>query len=312
MKVYNLDTNLLDNNNKLDEEKLYSILKNNIKYLNSSSLENNTNNNTVNNIYNIEINNNKYLLKTLLYNQLRNADKEILNMTKINSNKLVKPYILQCKYMVKTSDMIVSIFENVNSMLISNFINNIHNLYDNAKRIKLKRYLIIGLLKATNDLHKANVCHLQINVNNILISMNNNYNENKTYTEKSPINIKFINFNLNFNNKKKKYIHVNQLKPLDPFINYNETNKFITLEEGKKYDLWCISLIIFKILLPSNIYNNLITKIISDKNFEYDISIDDEFISIYNNLKIYSLIALYKRENIDFILNKIILDEKHD
>lgn len=168
MKVYNLKTNLLDSNNVLNEQKLQELLTQNINKFEPVSLNNKTRNSTANNIYDIKINGNKYFLKTLLYNQLIEPEKELDNMTKINSNRVIKPYILQCKYLVKTNDTIISIFENVDSMVLLDFINKIQSLTDIEKKNKIKRYLIIGLLKAVADLHKVNVCHLQLNVNNIL------------------------------------------------------------------------------------------------------------------------------------------------
>lgn len=312
MKVYNLKTNLLDSNNVLNEQKLQELLTQNINKFEPVSLNNKTRNSTANNIYDIKINGNKYFLKTLLYNQLIEPEKELDNMTKINSNRVIKPYILQCKYLVKTNDTIISIFENVNSMVLLDFINKIQSLTDIEKKNKIKRYLIIGLLKAVADLHKVNVCHLQLNVNNILINMNNKYNNNEVYSTENPIKIKLINFNLNFNNKKKKYINIQKLDKLDPYFNYS-VEKIISLLEGKKYDTWCVGLIIFRIVLEPTQYFKFIDLLIKNKIIKKtEISYDNEFDEICENILQYSLSPLNKREESDFILNMIVLDEKHN
>lgn len=313
MKILNVDTTLLDVNNKLDEIKMNSILSDKINNVETKSINNKTNNSNTNNIYDITINGRQYFMKTLLHSQLSDMDKEINNMSKINSNRIVKPYILQCKYLVKTNDTIISIFEKVDSMIIKDFISNIHKMTDKNKKLKLQRYLIIALLKAISELHKVNICHLKINVNNILVSNNNNYDETELYSTNLPIKVKFINFNLTFNNRKKKYINVKQLEHLDPYINYSQ-HKLISLSEAKKYDLWCITLIILKIIFNPEVYYNLVTELISGKYKENEINysnLDKSFSIIFNNLVKYILTSLEKRETGDFILNKIILDEKH-
>ena len=250
-------------------------------------------------------------MKTLLHSQLSDMDKEINNMSKINSNRIVKPYILQCKYLVKTNDTIISIFEKLDSMIIKDFISNIHKMTDNNKKLKLQRYLIIALLKAISDLHKVNVCHLKINVNNILVSNNNSYDETELYSTNLPIKVKFINFNLTFNNRK-KFINVKQLEHLDPHFNYSQ-HRLISLSEAKKYDLWCITLIILKILISEDIYYKLIKELITGNSINRnELIIDKSFNKVYNNLGKYVLTSLDKRETGDFILNKILLDEKHD
>lgn len=311
MKVYNLKTGLLNSNNEIDETKLQDILTQNIQRVEPISLNNKTMNSTANNIYDIKINGSNYFLKTLLYNQLSEPEKEINNMTKINSNRVVKPYILQCKYLIKTDDTVISIFENVDGMILKDFINKIQALTNIEKKTKLKRMLIIVLLKAIADLHKVNICHLQININNILVSMNTKYNENDSYSTENPILIKFINFNLNFNNKKKKYINIQLLDKLDPYFNYS-TKRLITLNEGCKYDLWCIGLIIFKIILEPSEYKKFILTLIKTKKFNTNINYDSKFDKISENIAEYLLTSLDKRETADFILNMIILDEKHD
>jgi serine/threonine protein kinase len=310
MRIYETAENLLTPRNTIDEQKLQRLLSEQISNVNPISINNKTSNLTANNIYDIEINGRKYLLKTLLHSQLTDSEKEISNMTKINSNRIVKPYILQCKYLVKTKDTIISIFESVNSMLIKDFITKIYSITDYTKRIKLKRYLIIGLLKAIADLHEVNICHLQLNVNNILVSNNPKYNELDDYSTEQPLIIKFINFNLNFNNKRKKYINTTYLEKIDPYINYN--NQIISLDEAKKYDIWCIGLIVLKILLNPDIYYKFIETLITKKILTADIEIETEFDDYYNNLSKYSLTSMDKREPIDFTLNKIILDEKHN
>jgi serine/threonine protein kinase len=309
MKVYNLKTKLLTSSNTVDEKKLYSVLNQNITNNKPFQLINKTQNTTANNVYDIKLNGIKYLLKTLHYSQLTDIDKEISNMTRINNNHIVKPYILQCKYLVRTNDTIVSIFESVDSMLINDFIKKINSLKDNEKQ-KMRRYLIIGLLKAISDLHIVNVCHLNININNILVNINHKFNNN-VYTTENPLFIKFINFNLQFNNRKKQYISPSKLTHLDPYINY-EDDRLITLEEAKCYDLWCISLIILKIILYSDIYYTLIEKLISSRILDNTNDILPDFIIVYNNLAKYVFTDLNKRETGDFILNKIILDEKHN
>lgn len=312
MKVYNLETSLLDSNNQIDEQKLNSVLSEKIEKMKPQSINNKTNNSSVNNLYDIEINGRKYFMKTLLHSQMDDIDREISNMAKINSNKVVKPYILQCKYLVRTNDTIVSIFENVDSMIIKDFISKIHKLDDKEKKLKLQRYLIFALLKAISDLHKVNVCHLKINVNNILVNINQNYDNSETYSTQLPIIVKFINFNLAFNNRKKKYINIQQLDKLDPYFNYSSV-QLISLVDAKKYDLWCITLIILKILLPEDVYYKLIKELITGNSINRDdLMIDESFNEVYNNLGKYVLTSLDKRETGDFILNKILLDEKHN
>jgi serine/threonine protein kinase len=308
MKVYNIKTKLLTPSNTINEKKLYSILNKNISNNKPFQLTNKTKNTAVNNVFDIELNGNKYLLKTLQYSQL--TDNEISNMTRINRNSIVKPYILECKYLVKTTDSIVSIFENIDSILITDFINNINKIKDKETHNKLKRYLIISLLKAISDLHNVNICHLNINVNNILVNMNPLYNSEDVYSTEMPLIIKFINFNLKFNNRKKDFILSSKLSRLDPYINYKQDN-MLTLEEGKKYDLWCIGLIILKVILASDIYYSFIERIISLQEVSKP-DIQLEFNIIYVNLVKYTLTDLKQRETGDFILNKIILDEKHN
>jgi serine/threonine protein kinase len=312
MQIYNLKSKILTSEKTVDEKKLYNILHRKILDKTNFQLKNKTQNNTANNIYDIKLNKTRYLLKTLLNSKLSNMNKQINNMTLINNNDVVKQYILECKYLVRTNDVLISIFEYVNSMLLKDFINRLHTITDTKKKEKLQRYLIISLLKSISDLHKANICHLQINVNNILVSINNNYNNSNIYSTEYPLNIKFINFNLQFNNRPNKFINTSILQKLDPFINY-KANVSLSLINAKKYDIWCISLIIFKIILLPNEYINFVKNIINKTSISnLTITINDNVRPVYNNLDKYVLTELKNRKTADFILNKIILDEKHN
>lgn len=320
MKIITLNETKLINKKNIEKSLIEKILNKHIKNINNDNLRNDLHNNL--NIENLKlmpitIKNKKYLMKTIVIDisNKYEYDKEISNISKINKINRIKDYLVNCMYLIKSDDLLLSIFEYIKSITIKKYISNIINEKEKKKE-KLTRYLINMLLKSINELHKSNICHLQININNILVSLKTEYLKGKNmYKKNDPLVIKYINFNLNTRTEKDKYIEKKNIKKIDPYIDLLK-DKYISLTNCKKYDIWCIGLIIMKLILKENIFYELLKKkfkIENNKDFQSKkILVSKNYKLIYENCVKYIFTNIKNRENGEFILNKIILDEKHN
>lgn len=340
------EENLLTENNELDSEKLRKILLQNIPKIDIDSLKSKYDNNNGNNLYSLKINGKEYYLKSLPLNskkQIVSTNKSVAtvndnieNIKRINKTRQVKPYILECRYIIVSNDTVLSVFEKFeNSITLRELLKKISNTNEEYNYIII-RQIIVQLFKIFAELHNAGICHLNITPDNILLKKNPLANANETYTSESLFKIKLLNFNLNFKRGfARKIGNSSNLNPIDPFIN---EDSIISIQEAIKYDIWCLSLLILKLILKSELYYNHILEYkknnldnnsslflpinhdiiknsdITDDKINNDI-VDklkhSKYLHIYNNIMKYGLVPLENRESCDFIINLIILDEKH-
>lgn len=297
MKVINLgNINLVNSNNEINTEIIKKQLNTDV-ILNSKS--------------NINIAGKNFNLNTISLNPHthKSLDMEINNIKRLNSNKKLKPLLLQYKYLIKGKDGIITIFEDFQKALkLKEMITKL-NTIDNVKQTKITRYLISNLLRTLSEIHNNNVAHLQLYPENILIKVNENYDSNTDlYKNYEPLELKYINFNLNTSTKSKKYISANKINNIDPYLK-DETE--LSLEKSKKFDLWCIGIIILKLVTKEKLYEQTLKDILSGKNIDNNVLKSQNFVNYFNNIKKYALCNLKDRQTPQFILNKTYLDEKH-
>lgn len=314
MKVIDLKAKSILSKDKktINEDELISLLKNNIIDFHSinklHSLQN-----AKNNLYEITtVNNNNYYLKTIEKKPNENLTKEIQNMKTINNNDNIKHYLLKCIFLFNTKHILISIFEKADLITLDKF------LAQQSIDFNEKRQIILLLLKTLNDFHNEKIYHMNLSSHNVLINRNPRYTEKEIYTTQQPFIIKLINFNLNYS----KAGRFKSLNPIDPEFNYfmdnlKIRNRQVYQRNNYKYDIWCLSLIILKLIIKSKLYYNFIINNIN--NYPHisttdskELLMDELYSKIYNNIMTYGLSGLNKRQSANFILNKIILDEKHD
>lgn len=297
MKVIELKKKLVNTNNELNINLLKSHLNQDI-ILNSKS--------------NINISGKNFNLNTISINSQSKKilTTEINNIKRLNSNKKLKPLILQYKYLIKGNDSIITIFEEFNkSLKLKDMIIKLKTI-EHAKQLRIIRYLISNLLRTLSEIHLNNFAHLQLYPENILVRINDNYDSNsELYKNYEPLELKYLNFNLNTSTKTKKYITTNKISNIDPYLK-NET--ILTLDKSQKFDLWCIGIIILKLITKDEMYEQTLKDILAGNNISNDVLKSQEFSNYFNNIKKYALCDLKKRESSQFILNKTYLDEKHD
>lgn len=323
----------LTSNNTVNKKKLESIIKKNIKteYNDVIGELNDLYNSKDNCLFELPINQTLYYIKTIPLTRLNYTSNtnNIKNIKDLQLNANISKYLFMYKYLLQTKDALISIFEKEdNYMTLREYI---VLLKHKTNKYAYTRYLIISLLNALTIMHKSGVCHLNINGNSILIRENPLFNMTTLYSEE-PLFIKFINFNLNYNKKiQKRFISANELKPLlDPYLrNLHDTHQndnkylshntqYMSYKNCIKYDVWCMSLIILRIILLENLYKEILQSYISNgfilvntNNNELYLN-DKRFLKIYNNIIKYGLCSLNERKNIDFIFNIILLSEQHD
>jgi serine/threonine protein kinase len=103
----------------------------------------------------------------------------------------------------------------------------------------------------------------------------------------------------------------------DPYVSkyvINNSTRLSTSDKevlGRKYDLWCIGLIILHFILNSNIDVNKLN--LNDiKGLDTSSLINEKEFSLYlNNCKKYLLVPIKNRKSSKFVEEKIILDEKY-
>lgn len=297
MKVIELKKKLVNTNNELDINLLKKYLQKDI-ILNSKS--------------NINISGKNFNLNTISINSQANKllTTEINNIKKLNSNKKLKPLILQYKYLIKGNDSLITIFEEFNkSLKLKDMITKLQTI-EETKKIRIIRYLISNLLRTLSEIHLSNIAHLQLYPENILVRVNEAYDtNNELYKNYEPLDLKYLNFNLNTSSKTKKYILVNKINNIDPYLK-NET--LLTLDKAQKFDLWCIGLIILKLIIKEELYEKTLKDILTQKDISNNVLKSQELANYFNNIRKYALNALNKRETAQFILNKTYLDEKHN
>lgn len=319
MKYIKLDNvNILDDKKSLMTDKLNLLLNNNITKIKENVVPKYSSEKSVN-LSEINISNKPFYVKTLpLSNLGEDYMREINNMRSINSNRKIKKHILHCKYLLHTNDAVVSIFEKINeTMLLRDFLNNLAS-YDNNSRDIIIRHLIICLMKSLHILHQENISHTQLSLDNILINSNPLYDKDDLYSNEEAFIIKYINFNLSHNRLKKKYISNDKVANMvDPYM---KEKVMLSLADCINYDIWCLGLIILKLIVKQDKYYDYISNlsINNDANVDIekllpnDILRSDKYKKFYSNLKRYIFTKPEDRQSMMFILNKIFLDEKHN
>lgn len=333
MRIISLRNETLYDNDRVNIDKIKLLLN---KFITKDEHSNNN----IENVFSGY--NNNYLLKYKDEQKNNNYMVRIFKNTLFNIGNALKHYrllkkkedldslILSNDYVLKCKDSIIVVSKNIldNMVFLRDFISRVNNKIRNhnltiensnsnvnsnstnivnneVMRYKVLRMLIFDLFKAINILHNNNICHLNLNNNNILIEKNKLFNDSNHYNLVSAFIIKFINYNTNFDYQKKT-ISLDKLSKNSEY-DLNIPYKVLSLERCKKYDIWNLSILIFELLF--------------DKEFIYAYfrnqkSIDDvdkNIKHIFNNLDKFVFSCNFSNiKSGTFILNKIYIDEKYD
>jgi serine/threonine protein kinase len=294
-----------------------------------------------------KLNNNLYICKKIGLDTVNNNKSQIefeLNILKyLSSNRATKPFINPCVNHKIVDNNIYTIFPIFNGYSLSNL-----NLY--LSKLKPDEYyqiiffLIKTLLQGLAVIHKSNIAHQNISENAILVS---------TFNTGHDITVKYTDFGLGCGNYRNLALPSEQEQNQDKYFqsctgtniplkitkDIMETlSKSDFLKLAQKYDVFCLGIILLKLLLPNenikinpdkgytkHLKNTVLTKIQNKyiktnsentTDFDYvaiNVSLETKRdIVEYLRLIIDKMITLTKnREPCQYVLDKLIIYEKY-
>jgi len=137
--------------------------------------------------------------------------------------------------------------------------------YDNIEKIS------INLIRGLRKLHSLEICHRDININNIMININND-------------NIKYIDFGYScLRNECNTLFKLGTPRYFSPEIIRKKHYEFITYEDWIKQDIWSLGITILSLVVHDEFYHKIYKNnpfyngdnyILSDISNRYNINID--------------------------------------
>lgn len=122
-----------------------------------------------------------YIIKVIKFNKdtYPSIKRELGLLKKIDNNPLTRNVINPCLDYYLSNNKLISIFNSFNAITLLEFIKQCHHKNIDLKtRIILLKYILKQCFHSIYQIHKINVCHLQINPHSILVKINVNKLEN--------------------------------------------------------------------------------------------------------------------------------------
>lgn len=134
--------------------------------------------------------NHYYIIKVINFNKetYPSIKRELGLLKKIESNSLTRQVINPCLDYYLSSNKLISVFNSFNGITLMDFIKQCHHInIDLETRKILLKYILKQCFHAIYQIHKLQLCHLQINPHSILVKINvdklensNNINSSKS------------------------------------------------------------------------------------------------------------------------------------
>ena len=257
-------------------------------------------------------------------------ERELAILKQIEMNPHYVCYVNPCIYSIMKKNFVLSVFNSFPGLTLKDMIKHLYEESMNEKhRVHLLKYLVREILNAIFIVHQSNIYHLQLNDSSILVKMNpltfkggsqmglESFEKDLVYPTNAKLyhpenyektlQIKLTNFGMGCGKIRIPDDNAEKLVPcrLKQYIS-NDSKK------NQAYDIYTGCLLCLFLISNPAYYNNNVD-ILNKHGDDVLLNDDTNEIGFYDvNLRKYGCCPVNERKNTKFILEKILLDVKHN